>query len=478
MSDQARPSRPTVEGTDSSGPVPVDFRFSPTRNGTRHLVVVFANFSAPDDYGFSNGVLDQVRANVLWIRDRFNGGNAYYLCQDMDFATERAVAAVIARFVHALDLTHDQVTVFGGSKGGSAALWFGLRHGYGNVLALIPAFRIGTSLFKRRPAAAELMTGGVTPEKVAALDALLPELVATTPHRNTRVYLLTSPQDELYAEQVEPFLPLFADYPDFHLLVNDSPLITGHTTVTARTLPVVLGLLNLLVAGIAPRLGLARTGGEQPDRDTSALDALLAATERFPRPQVTFPDPAVPVPADTVAVGGRAPGAERVSIWLNGKYMGSATTAEDGSWVRRFTRPWEPGEYTLKLFGVAADGEQSPRTLHTFSVVEPAPGLPTPLVTEPADLALVPGPTVRLAGSAPGAERVELVIGEHSLGSAPVTADGSWSWQPAWEWRGGEHTVDVVAQLSGLRPSAPARVTFTVAGALARDPKLQARYGY
>ncbi|MFJ1791424.1 hypothetical protein [Kitasatospora griseola] len=476
MSEKPRPARPVVEGRDESGPVPVEYRFSHARSGTRHLVVVFANFSAPQEYGFSNGVLDQVRANILWIRDLFDGGNAYYLCKDMDFGVERSVAALIAGFVHALGLTADQVTMFGGSKGGTAALQFALRHGYGNALAVVPQFRIGTALRERRPAAAALMMGQATPEKVAALDAIMPELVAATPHRHTNVYLVTSPQDEHYTRQVAPYVELFRDYPNFNLVFNDSPLITGHDTVTARTLPPVMGLLNLLVAGIAPRLGHVRTGGEQPDRDTSAIDELLAGTERFPRPRVDHPAPGATVPGHAVAVAGYAPGAARVSIWLNGKYMGSAQTDADGRWERRFSRPWEAGEYTLKLFGVTDDGEQSPRTRYTLTVTEAAPPLPAPVVTDPADQSYVPGPAVRLTGHAPGADRVELAIGEHVLGTAPVE-NGLWTWQPAWEWRGGGHTVEVRAGDADGRVSPPGQVGFVVAGALARDAKLQQRYG-
>ncbi|MEV4556314.1 hypothetical protein AB0K51_04860 [Kitasatospora sp. NPDC049285] len=473
----ARPARTVLEGVDTSGPVPVEYRFSHARHGTRHLVVVFANFSAPEEYGFSNGVLDRVRANILWIRDLFDGGNAYYLCKDMDFAVEQAVAALIAKVAGALGLGPEQCTMFGGSKGGTAALHFGLRHGYGNVLSIVPQFRIGTALHERRPEAAQLMMGQPTPEKVAVLDALMPQLVATSPHRQTRIYLVTSPQDEHYTTQVAPYLAGFRDYPHFNVLYNDSPQITGHDKVTAHTLPAVLGLLNLLVAGLTPQFGLARAGGEQPDRDTAGIDAFLAATERFPRPQVVHPAPGRTVPGDAVALAGRAPGAVRVSMWLNGKYMGSPPVAADGSWTRRFSQPWEAGEYTFKIFGVDADGNQSPRTQVTLTVTPPRPPLPAPAIAEPADQSLVAGPAVALTGAAPGAARVEFAVQGRSLGATPVTPEGHWTWQPAWEWRGGEHTVEAYAVTADDRASEPARVTFTVAGVLARDERLRARYG-
>jgi hypothetical protein len=91
----ASKGREIITGIDTSGAYPVEYRFAHAKGGNRHLVVVFANFAATDDYGWSNGVLDPVRANILWIRDRFHGSNSYYLCKGMDFALEQSRAAVI-----------------------------------------------------------------------------------------------------------------------------------------------------------------------------------------------------------------------------------------------------------------------------------------------------------------------------------------------------------------------------------------------
>lgn len=117
MSKAPTTGRPLLNGIEASGTFPVEYRFAHGKNGNRHLVVVFANFSAPDDYGWSNGVFDNVRANILWIRDRFDGMNSYYLCRDMDFSLERSVATLIFNVMEALSLSPADVTMWGGSKG-------------------------------------------------------------------------------------------------------------------------------------------------------------------------------------------------------------------------------------------------------------------------------------------------------------------------------------------------------------------------
>lgn len=113
---KAASGRPLHTGIDASGTFPVEYRFSHARNGNQHLVVVFANFSVPGDYGWSNGVFNTLRSNILWIRDRFHGKNSYYLCKGMDFGLERSVATLISNVLNSLGLTPDQCTMWGGSK--------------------------------------------------------------------------------------------------------------------------------------------------------------------------------------------------------------------------------------------------------------------------------------------------------------------------------------------------------------------------
>ncbi|MFJ3633731.1 hypothetical protein [Streptomyces sp. NPDC090112] len=468
MSKAAQNTRRIFTGVDSSGAVPIEYRFSHARNGNRHLVVVFANFTAPGEYGWSNGVLDKVRSNILWIRDLFDGANTYYLCKGMDFSLEQSVAGLIHRVMGALSLSPDEVTMFGSSKGGSAALFFGLKYGFRNIVASVPQFLIGTYVTDGIPGAAKVMMGEVTEHNVRALDSVLPDLVRSGANPAANIYVITSPQDEQYQRQVEPFIGLFQGRENFNLVYNDSPLITDHGKVTLRNLPTIMGLLNLLVDGITPRIGMVRNGHEQPERDVSAIDAFLTQTsqvradESFPKPVVLTPAPEERVPANTVRFTGTAAGAVRVSFWQDGKYQGAAPVAADGSWVWERTSPWGKGRHVIRLFAADANNYQTERTEVVFTAVEHAseplpeyvPAPPPPprpaqrlvlTVSAPAAHQQVPGPAVGFAGYAPGAVRVDFQEGGVGLGTCEVRADGSWVWEPGWAWNEGDHFVEAIA---------------------------------
>ncbi|MGW7453142.1 hypothetical protein [Streptomyces sp. NPDC054787] len=475
--------------------MPIEYRFAHAKNGNRHLVVVFANFTAPGEYGMSNGVLDKVRSNILWIRDFFDGANSYYLCKGMDFSIERSVAGLIARVLSALSLTPDDCTMIGSSKGGSAALFFGLKYGCRNIVTSVPQFLIGSYVTDGIPGAAHLMMGEVTEQKVRILDAVLPDLVRSGANRSANIYLISSPQDDQYATQVEPFLGLFQGYENFNFLFNDSSLVTTHSNVVPRNLPTIMGLLNILVEGVVPRIGAVRFGYEQPSRDTSGIDGYLQETSQvrgdsFPRPTVLTPASGDRILGTAVRFTGTAPvNAVRVSFWKDGKYQGAAPVAPDGSWVWDRERPWGKGRHVIRLFAADAHNYQSERTEVVFTAVDeesvagPAaqpvqpvqPLIPAPVpapaprivlsVTAPAAHQQVPGPGVGFTGYAPGAARVDFQEGGVSLGTCEVRADGAWVWEPGWAWNEGDHFVEAVAVDAVGNASPWVAVPFTLVNA-------------
>ncbi|WP_198668384.1 hypothetical protein [Streptomyces triticisoli] len=377
MSKAPAKGRQVIQGIDASGGHPVEYRFSHARSGNRHLMVVFANLFAPDDYGWATGILDNLRSNILWIRDRFDGGNTYYLCKDMDFAVERSVIGLISKVMKSLGLAPGDVTLWGSSKGGSAALHFGLRYGFRNIVASVPQLRIGTFVRDVYPDVGRHMLGETMPDdNVRVLDAILPGLLESGANPDAHIYLVSSPQDEQYNSQVEPFLGLLQRYRNFNFIFSESPFISDHGKVTQRNTPPLLGIAYLLVEGIAPRIGLTRHGYEEPDADRSGIEAYLKSTsvvqDSFAPPVVTVPAMDGMLPPEGVHLAGHAPGAVRVSLWENGTYLASAPVAADGGWVWNRDRPWSTGPHVVRLFSVDANGYQSARADVRFTVSEHA----------------------------------------------------------------------------------------------------------
>ncbi|MGW1533772.1 hypothetical protein [Streptomyces aureus] len=488
MSPSAAKGRTVISGIDASGAYPVEYRFAHARGGNRHLTVVFANIDAPDDYGWATGVLDNLRSNILWIRDRFDGGNTYYLCKDGDFGVERSVIGLVRRVMNALGLTPADVTLWGSSKGGSAALYFGLRHGFRNIVASVPQLRIGSFVRDMYPRTGRHMLGETMPEDlVRRLDTVLTDLLASEANPAAHLYLVSSPQDEQYATQIEPYLGLLQRYPNFNFLYSESPHITGHGKVTQRNTPPLLGIAGLLVEGISPRLGFTRHGYEEPDADRSGITGFLAATsvvqDWLAAPVVTAPPPHDPQPVSGAALTGRAPGAVRVSIWQNGVYLASAPVGPEGDWTWRREEGWSTGEHTVRLFAVDRNGIQSARTDVTFTTSDRITPPPVPETTEPerdfdtagARVTLLPplphtpepgqqllSGGIRFTGASNGATRIGFRRNGTLLGSCPVAHDGRWLWNAEGEWAPGPHTVEIVAANEAGEASPPATVTFDV----------------
>ncbi|MFJ7300154.1 hypothetical protein [Streptomyces sp. NPDC099088] len=501
MTKAATPTREVLKGIEASGAHPVEYRFTHARSGNRHLMVVFSNIYAPDDYGWATGVLDGLRSNILWIRDRFAEKNTYYLCKDMDFSVEASVITLITNVTKSLGLTPGDVTLWGSSKGGSAALYYGLKYGFRNIVASVPQLRIGSFVRETYPEVGRHMLGeAMSDDSVAVLDALLPDLLASGVNPDAHIYMVSSPQDEQYPSQVEPYLGLLRAYRNFNLIFSESPFITGHGKVTQRNTPPLLGIGYLLVEGIAPRLGVTRHGYEQPDADRSAIDTYLTSTSvlrgaEFPAPLVSVPPANAHLPGDEVRFIGQAPGAVRVSVWERGKFIGQAPVAPDGSWTWELGRTWGKGAHTLKIFSADAAGFQSERTEVVFTALEAGAAAPggfsggapsgaaqeraagAAAVHTPAAYEQVMNARVVFSGVAVGAVGVGFHEGGRLLGNAAVGHGGSWSWEAGWEWAPGSYTVEAVALDAFGGQSTIARTPFTVLSAMSEATPAGGYYG-
>jgi hypothetical protein len=120
----------------------VHYRYQPAKYDCQHLLIVMSGFNIPDPtiYDFSQA-LAHCRSHILWIKDDFNGLPAYYLC-NMDFKIEFAVSQLICNFINHLKPV--STSIMGGSKGGSAALYFGAKHKFDHIISCVPQFNIGS----------------------------------------------------------------------------------------------------------------------------------------------------------------------------------------------------------------------------------------------------------------------------------------------------------------------------------------------
>jgi hypothetical protein len=271
----AKKNRAFVEGVEVHGKWPVEFQFRPAHGDHRHLLVVFS--SVGSKYGFGNS-LEQVQCNILRIRDHFDGAASYYVARDMDFSVSDSIQALIDSHMRKLRVTRDEVTLLGASKGGSAALYYGVKYGYKNIVASTPQYFLGSYSHGHGQLGDAVLGEGQPAENVAVMDAVMPDVLGKEVDFDRNIYVVSSPGDYQYEQEVKHYLPALRKYDNFNFLFVDSPVVRRHDEVVRQALPSIWSIVHSLTEGAAPRWGEVRIGPgpEDPEAASAHLAELRA----------------------------------------------------------------------------------------------------------------------------------------------------------------------------------------------------------
>ncbi|MBB1198989.1 hypothetical protein EGM70_01540 [Enterobacteriaceae bacterium 89] len=243
-------------------PYPVHYRFRQASRDCQHLLIVMSGFNVPDPtiYDFTQ-VLGHCDSHLLWIKDDFAGLPAYYLCQDMSFGVENNVSQLINGVIQFLNCR--QVSIVGSSKGGSAALYYGVKHNLANIVSVVPQFRIGSYVATGSywENVGRHMMGEITDQNIDLLNHKLPLMLTTAKNTAQNIYMFTSTGDYQYESEIKPHLSCFERYNRFNLITSQSSLITEHNQVANYNIKLILSLIYQFENGISPEWGSVRNGG-------------------------------------------------------------------------------------------------------------------------------------------------------------------------------------------------------------------------
>lgn len=257
------------------GGVEVLYKERASQRDRRSLLVVFSGITKDCNYEFEGRAAESIGSNILWIRDKFHGQHTYYICHEMNFNISEAVQALIEHQCKKLGISQNECVLFGMSKGGAAAIYTGIKYGYSNILATVPQLSIGSYIEETRPAILSHMTrSSSVSEDVAILDSLIVDNIISDEVTNKNIYIITSEQDNEFISQVKPFLSLFKKYENFNVIKTESDIVTGHTEVTRYNIAIVVGILNLLLDGVAPSFQVSKNGGKyyENSRGLTSID--------------------------------------------------------------------------------------------------------------------------------------------------------------------------------------------------------------
>ncbi|MGF9891915.1 accessory Sec system protein Asp2 [Priestia megaterium] len=127
----------------------VKYHFVPAADETLQdkLVIVFSALANKYHYVYNYmKTLEEVGANKLFILDDFGEQGSYYLGKNRNHVIETSVSSLIQYIMSKHGFTHKNVMTVGSSKGGYAALYYGIKYHFGQVIAGAPQSKLGDFL--------------------------------------------------------------------------------------------------------------------------------------------------------------------------------------------------------------------------------------------------------------------------------------------------------------------------------------------
>lgn len=174
-----------------------------------YLVVGFSGFApvgSPPKYNYLR-TLENVEVNKLFILDDQGERGSYYLGKNRVFDVEESVLSLIISIADKYNIKHKNIICCGSSKGGYASLYFGIKYGFGHIIAGAPQTYLGNYLKKMSNTATtlEFIAGDKTEENVHFLNKLLYDVVDNV-KKIPNTYIQVGNGDHHYKGHVLPFV--------------------------------------------------------------------------------------------------------------------------------------------------------------------------------------------------------------------------------------------------------------------------------
>ena len=176
-------------------------------NKSEHLVVIFSSCTRPGikaRYNY-NRTLKSVKANKLFILDNYgdDGRGVFYLGTNNDFMIQKAVKELVKKVSYENEC--EKITYVGSSKGGYAALYFGLDDVNSSIVIGAPQYYLGNYLnCTPNMNVLKNIIGNISNEKIENLNLALYEKIQSKVSNN--IYIHFSTQDHTYEEHIKYLL--------------------------------------------------------------------------------------------------------------------------------------------------------------------------------------------------------------------------------------------------------------------------------
>lgn len=152
--------------------------------------------------------LKTCKVNRLFIKDDFGPRHLgdYYLGENGTFSVENDVFELINHYIS--KLKPKSLVFIGSSKGGYAALNFGICFPFSNIVIASPQYYLGSYLEndKWRLTLQEILGTRITTENKKLLDLRLKNKISTYKNRSQTVYIHYSTEEHTYVEHIKDLI--------------------------------------------------------------------------------------------------------------------------------------------------------------------------------------------------------------------------------------------------------------------------------
>lgn len=110
------------------------------------LIIVFSAFSKDKPkYNYIKSLIS-IDCNKLYILDDYGEKGSYYLGLNGNLDIETSVMSLLSKIMRENDINFKNIISIGSSKGGSAALYYGIKYNFKEVIVGAPQYKIGSYL--------------------------------------------------------------------------------------------------------------------------------------------------------------------------------------------------------------------------------------------------------------------------------------------------------------------------------------------
>lgn len=182
-------------------------------NHSENLLVVFSGIGG--DYNYRRS-LKYSTWDQLYIKDTWADGLSYYLFEKGENYPEMLTSELITSFIGG---KYKHIGSLGSSKGGSAAIYFGLKHRFSEIYAGACQFKVGNyiGIFHKEDNYYPKLMGNIPLEEgINILNNKFEKIIETRANTPTTINLIYSTQEHTYDDDIVHLLKLLDKYNVIH----------------------------------------------------------------------------------------------------------------------------------------------------------------------------------------------------------------------------------------------------------------------